>query len=39
MLHDLVYQPGRSGIAQPKFFNAALKNGILNVPPFHREAA
>lgn len=38
MLHDLVYQPERTGVAQPRFFQAALENGILNVPPFRQEA-
>lgn len=39
MLHDLVYEPGRSGSAQPRFFDAVLSGGVLAPPPFHQEAA
>ena len=39
MLHDLEYAPDGSGAAQPRFFEAKLKNGVLSVPRFERRAA
>lgn len=39
MLRDLVYRPGKSGDAEPRFFNATLADGVLIVPPMQQEAA
>jgi CRISPR-associated protein Cas5d len=39
MLRDLVYRPGKSGEAEPRFFNATLADGVLIVPPLQQEAA
>ena len=39
MLRDLIYQPGNTGNARPQFFDAALKQGVLVVPPLRMEAA
>jgi len=39
MLRDMVYEPGTSGTAEPRFFNASLAQGVLIVPPFSQKAA
>jgi CRISPR-associated protein Cas5d len=39
MLRDMTYQPGKSGVAEPRFFDAKLESGLLVVPPFVQEAA
>ena len=39
MLHDLRYEPGGNGAAQPVFFDARLENGVLRIPPFDGQAA
>ena len=33
MLHDIEYEPGRSGRGRPRFFDAHLERGVLHVPP------
>lgn len=34
MLYDLAFEPGRSGKATPRFFNAKIENGVMIVPPW-----
>ena len=34
MLYDLDFLDGRNGRAVPRFFNAQLRDGVLNVPPW-----